>query len=125
MQHDEFIERVRERAGLGTQAEAERATYAVLATLGDYLAGGEGKYLAAQLPQGVAEHLERRPPERSLLYSPDDFLQQVGEKEGASLEEARKHTRAVFSVLEEAVTEGEMRDIRRQFPAGFEPLFGS
>lgn len=57
------------------------------------------------------------------LFSLNDFVQRVGEIEGTSFEEALAHTGAVMGVLGEAVTEGEMEDVRRQFPSEFAPLF--
>ena len=124
VQYQEFVDRVRQRAGLASFAEAEAAVQATLTTLGEYLTGGEGLDLAAQLPQGLAELLRRQPPERSMIFSLNDFLQRVGEEEGVGIEEASAHARAVMGVLEEAVTEGEMDDVRRQFPSEFDPLFG-
>ena len=124
MQYQEFVDRVRQRAGLASFAEAEAVTQATLTTLGEYLTGGEGLDLAAQLPQGLAELLRRQPPERSMIFSLNDFLQRIGEEEGVGIEEASAHARAVMGVLEEAVTEGEMDDVRRQFPSEFDPLFG-
>ena len=124
MQYQEFVDRVRQRAGLASFAEAEAATQATLTTLGEYLTGGEGLDLAAQLPQGLAELLRRQPPERSMIFSLNDFLQRVGEEEGVGIEEASPHARAVMGVLEEAVTKGEMDDVRRQFPSEFDLLFG-
>ncbi len=123
MQYEEFTRRVQKRAGLATTAEAEEAIRAVLTTLGEYLGGGEGLDLASQLPQGIAEHLRRQPPGRSEIFSLNDFLQRVGEIEGAGTEEALDHTRVVMSVLQEAVSEGEMEDVRRQFPSEFDTLF--
>jgi uncharacterized protein (DUF2267 family) len=124
MQREEFLERVRERADLGSIGRAEEVTRATLVTLGEYLAGGEGNDLAAQLPRGIAEILRRQPPDRSMLFSLSDFLQRVGEQEQASPEEAEAHVRAVFAVLDEAVSGGEWSAVRRQFPSEFDPLFG-
>lgn len=123
MRYEEFIERVRQRAKLASFGEAEAATRAALTTLGEYLGGGEGLDLASQLPHGLEEHLRRQPPDRSEFFSLNDFVQRVGEIEGTSFEEASAHTRAVMGVLGEAVTEGEMEDVRRQFPSEFAPLF--
>ncbi len=50
MKYDEFISQVQRRANLASREEAERATRATLETLGERLAGGEAKDLAAQLP---------------------------------------------------------------------------
>jgi uncharacterized protein (DUF2267 family) len=124
VQYEEFIDRVRQRAELGSFSEAETATQATLTTLGEYLSGGEGLDLASQLPQGLAEHLRRQPPNRAMLFSLNDFLQEVGEREGANTDEALAHVRAVVGVLQEAVSEGEMADVRRQFPSEFDTLFG-
>ena len=124
MQYQEFIERVQQRAELASFERAEAAARATLTTLGEYLSGGEGLDLASQLPQGLAEILHQQPPDRSKIFSLDDFLQMVGEQEGVGIEEAEAHARAVVGVLEEAVTEGEMNDVRRQFPSEFDSLFG-
>jgi uncharacterized protein (DUF2267 family) len=124
VQYEEFTDRVGQRAGLGSASEAERATRAVLMVLGEYLSGGEGPDLASQLPQGLAEILRQQPPDRSMIFSLNDFVQMVGEEEGVDDEEALAHARAVFGVLQEAVSEGEMEDVRRQFPSEFDPLFG-
>ena len=123
MQYEEFVDRVRRRAELDSFDEAEGAIRATLTSLGDYLAGGAGRDLASQLPQGLAEPLRQQPPDRSKIFSLNDFVQLVGEKEGVEFEEASVHARAVMGVLGEAVTKGEMDDVRRQFPSEFDPLF--
>ena len=104
-------------------SEAEEATRQTLTTLGEYLVGGEGLDLASQLPQGLAENLRREPPNRPMIYSFPDFIQETGEREGVNIDEALAHARVVVSVLQEAVSEGEMDDVRRQFPSEFDPLF--
>ena len=124
MQYQEFIEQVQQRAGLASFERAEAATQATLTTLAEYLTGGEGLDLASQLPQGLAEALRQEPPERSKIFSLNDFLQRVGEEERVGIETAEAHARAVMGVLGEAVTQGEMDDVRRQFPSEFDPLFG-
>jgi len=124
VQYQEFIGRVQQQAGLRSFERAEAATRATLTALGEYLSGGEGHDLAAQLPQGLAEHLHRQPPDRSFIFSLNDFLQRVGEEEGVEIGAAEAHARAVVDVLEEAVSGGEMQDVRRQFPSEFDPLFG-
>jgi len=123
MQYQEFIEQVQQRAGFASFERAEAATQATLATLAEYLTGGEGLDLASQLPQGLAEVLRQEPPERSKIFSLNDFLQRVGEEERVGIETAEAHARAVMGVLGEAVTQGEMDDVRRQFPSEFDPLF--
>jgi uncharacterized protein (DUF2267 family) len=113
----------RQRAGFGLSSAPEEATRQTLTTLGEYLVGGEGLDLASQLPQGLAENLRREPPNRPMIYSFPDFIQEIGEREGVNIDEALAHARVVVSVLQEAVSEGEMDDVRRQFPSEFDPLF--
>ncbi|WP_047863959.1 DUF2267 domain-containing protein [Rubrobacter aplysinae] len=122
MQYEEFIESVGERAGIG-YLEAESATGTVLNTLAGFLVDSEGLDLSEQLPKGVAEHLRQRPPERSEFFSVEDFVQQVGEDEGIGPDKAETRSRAVLVVLQQAVSGGEMDDVRRQFPSEFDRLF--
>ena len=55
MQYDEFLGQIRHRSGLGSLAEAERATSATLEKQAERLAGGEARDLAAQLPAAFAQ----------------------------------------------------------------------
>lgn len=123
MQYEEFMSLVQRRTRLD-ELGARTAVQATLTTLGEYLSGGEGLDLAGRLPQGVGEHLQRRPPGRSEIFSLEDFVQIVGEKEETGSGEARQHARAVLGVLGEAVSREEMDDVRRQFPTEFNELFG-
>ena len=44
-------------------------------------------------------------------------------REGVDLEEATLHARVVIGVLTEAVSQGEIQDVRVQLPAAFAQLF--
>ena len=123
MQYEEFIEQVRQRTALASAAEAEEAARATLTVLGEYLSGRQGLDLASQLPQRLAEVLRQQPPDRSMIFSLNDFVQLVGEEERVSDGEALAHACAVMGVLGEAVSGGEIEDVRRQFPGEFGPLF--
>lgn len=122
LQYEEFVEEVGRRAGLD-YPEAESATGTVLNTLAGFLVDSEGLNLSEQLPKGVAEHLRQRPPERGEFFSLEDFVQEVSEGEDVGEGAAETRTRAVFGVLGEAVSQGEMDDVRRQFPSEFDSLF--
>ena len=123
MRYEEFVERVRQRAGLDSFEEAERATRATIGRLGEYLNDKKGLEVASQLPQELSEHLRWQSPKRGGIQTPTDFLERVGQSEGVSLEEAEAHTKAVMGVLWEAVGQNEMENVRRQFPGEFAPLF--
>ncbi len=64
---------------LGLWASTKSWLPTSVTTLGEYLVGSEGLDLASQLPQRLAEHLRQQPPNRPMVYSFPDFLQQIGE----------------------------------------------
>jgi len=124
MKHDEFIGQVQHHARLNSRGAAEQATRATLETLSERLAGGEAKDLAAQLPQGIDVHLRsKRPEEAGERFSLEEFFRRVSQREGVDLPKAIYHARAVIEVLKEAISKGEMDDVRAQLPAEFDRLF--
>ena len=123
MRYDEFIGQVQHRAGLGSHAEAERATRATLETLAERLAGGEAHDLAAQLPPELARSLEAPDAGIGAKLTLDEFFELVSEREGVDLPDATFHARVVIGVLTEAVSIGEIQDVRVQLPAAFAQLF--
>ncbi len=125
MKHDEFIGQVQHRARLSSRGAAERATRATLETLAERLAGGEAKDLAAQLPLEIAEHLRGQWSALGERFSLDEFFRRVSLREGVELSDAVFHARAVIEVLNEAVSRGEMDDVRAQLPTEFDRLFES
>ena len=119
MQYEEFLNRVQDRIGPAQPDEARRA---ITATLSERISGGEANDLAAQLPQELKEPIQRS-GEEAEAFSLEEFLRRVGEREGANADTAREHASAVITVLREAVTEGQLDDIRAQLPQEFAPLF--
>lgn len=53
----------------------------------------------------------------------EEFFEVVSEREGVDLEEATFHARIVIGVLTEAVSQGEIQDVRVQLPVAFAQLF--
>ena len=123
MKYDEFISQVQRRAGLASREEAERATRATMETLGERLAGGEAKDLAAQLPPEIAQYLEQAYTGIREKFSLDEFFWRVSQREGVDLTESTFHARVVVALLSEAVTMGEIEDVRAQLPEDFARLF--
>ncbi len=123
MKHDEFIGQVQHRARLSSRGDAEMATRATLETLAERLAGGEANDLASQLPRGLAGYLRTGLSGEGVHFSVEEFFHRVGEREGVDLSTAIDHARAVIAVLYEAVSPGEMADVRAQLPAEFSQLF--
>ncbi|MBD1933440.1 MULTISPECIES: DUF2267 domain-containing protein [Cyanophyceae] len=52
-----------------------------------------------------------------------EFYQRVSEREGVNSTHAATHARAVFTVLQEAATPGELEDIRANFFDNYQELF--
>ena len=104
MEHDEFLGRVQNRAGLSSRDAAERATWAPLRTLVDYYPDGQAKHIAAHLSLDLRQHLS---PGRESVpqYLLDEFFQRVSERVGAPVCEAALHARAVIEVLGQVVIE--------------------
>lgn len=121
MKYDEFVGEVQSRARLPSRGDTVRAIQATLETLAERINPGEADDLAAQLPPELGTFL--RQVETSERFSVDDFFLRVAAKETADLPDAAHHARAVMAVLQEAVTTGEMEDVRAQLPDTYQPLF--
>jgi uncharacterized protein (DUF2267 family) len=125
MKHDEFIKHVQSFAQLNSREEAERATSATLETLKERLVGDEAKDLAAQLPQQLGQYLRGREGQNGQHFTLEEFIQRVSEKEGVDPTAAVTHIRAVFSVLQQAVTPGEFDDVRVNLSDDYAELFAT
>lgn len=123
MKYDEFIKHVQTLAQLDSREAAERATRATLETIKERVVGNEASQLAAQLPAEFAGYLTGREGENGRHFSLMEFYQRVQEKEGVEPTAAAIHARAVFSVLQSAVTPGEFTDLRANFSHDYEELF--
>lgn len=123
MQFHDFLGHVQHRAQMHSIEEALRASRATLETLGERLTGNEPHDLGAQLPRELAEYLNEPASGLGERFDSDEFLRRVSEREGIDLPVAIYHARVVLEVLKEAVSPGEMDDVRGQLPADFQRLF--
>ena len=124
MQYEDFILRVQSLAGLDTAEDGRIASQAVLTTLGECLTAEEAEDLASQLPKGVGKYLvEGSSSERAAGYSLEDFYRRVGERPGLHFGKAKSRSRAVAQVLEDAVSDTEIQDMRTMLPSGLDELF--
>jgi uncharacterized protein (DUF2267 family) len=119
---EQFIAEVKNLAELGSDEDAQKATRTTLETLRERLAGEELLDLAAQLPPEIAPYVEGAGGRES--FSVEEFYERVARKEGISNDEAIRHARTVATVLQTAVTGGELEDIRSQLGNGYEEIFG-
>jgi uncharacterized protein (DUF2267 family) len=128
MQYDEFIERVQIEGEIDSSDEAVRATKAVLETLGECVYRTEVADLAAQLPRGIREFLTaQQPPENNRgsveRYTLEQFYNQIGARTDSRHPEAVRLAHAVAVVLMDAVSGGEIADIKEKLPNDFAKLF--
>jgi uncharacterized protein (DUF2267 family) len=121
MTYDQFVGEVQARAKLGSQGASVRAIEATLGTLAERLDPGECKDLASQLPRELAGYLQAN--EHGVRMSLDDFFHKVSEREHEKLPPSVYHARVVMEVLQEAVSRGEIADVRAQLPEEWMPLF--
>jgi uncharacterized protein (DUF2267 family) len=54
---------------------------------------------------------------------PEEFFERVSQREGVDGPKAIYHARAIIAMLYEAVSPGEMADVRAQLPADYGRLF--
>jgi uncharacterized protein (DUF2267 family) len=127
MQYDEFIERVQIEGGIDSSEEARQATEAVLETLAECIYRTEQAHLAAQLPRGIKEFLMTKSIETSRgevqHLSLEQFYNRVGARTNSRYPHAVKLAKAVTEVLMDAVSTGEIDEIRRDLPGDFGKLF--
>jgi uncharacterized protein (DUF2267 family) len=127
MKYDEFIEQVQKRAHLTSKSEAERATRSALETLAECISKEERYDAASQLPKGLALYLKqpflgpgKQPaPSPKRNFSLDEFFQRVSIREDVPLATAREHAHVVLSVLSDALSKGELKEIHTQLPIEF------
>jgi uncharacterized protein (DUF2267 family) len=122
MNADQFLAEVRNLAELTSNEDAANATRATLDTLRERLAGNEPSNLAAQLPPELATYAEGSGGQDS--FGLEEFYKRVAQKEGIAPDEATVHARAVATVLQMAVTGGELDDVRSQLGNEYKELFG-
>ena len=132
MDYDQFIELVRQRAGVpGSRRldgmplnDTEMATIlsrATLQVLAQRISGGEARDIARQLPGDLDEAL-RPEHEDAEPFDLEVFIQRVADRALVDFEAARAGVRAVFQTLREAVTGDEFEDVLAQLPPEYTTL---
>ncbi|MGO1537118.1 MAG: DUF2267 domain-containing protein [Yaniella sp.] len=111
MQTTEIVERVQQRAGLDSSQEAHDTVIAVLETLALRDLGEERGNFAAQLSKELGEVLAVGDPEIKERFDASDMVRRVAKHLGAPLDESQHRTHAAFSVLMEAVSDGQVESL--------------
>ena len=124
MQTEEFLKKVKQRAGLVDNDSAKRASKAVFETLRVRISHEGGDNVAAQLPKelkdlwesDMLEHVRRKimGGER---FDLGGFFAHVAQELGLeNITQAETITRAVFMSLNEQITQGARQSISHQLP---------
>ena len=126
MQYDDFIGEVQHRAQLDSREAALSISRATLTTLSERLDPGEADDLGAQLPDELGRFLED--VDEVERFDFEEFVDRVAEREEIGEDDeadAAFHARVVMDVVDEAVTGGELEDVRHQLPEdeGYDQLF--
>jgi uncharacterized protein (DUF2267 family) len=116
MDYDRFMEIVEQMAHLDRDG-AERATRATLMTLGERIAEGEARDLAAELPPELGPLLSAGP--KAEPFDVIEFIRRVAERENVDLETAERHASAVFVALYRAVSPKELSDMLAELPVRY------
>jgi uncharacterized protein (DUF2267 family) len=125
MKYDQFIKQVQSIAQLDSRQAAEQATRATLETVAERIVGNEASQLAAQLPKELGQYLRGHEGEPGHPFSLQEFYQRVSQKAEVEPATAALQARAVFTVLNQAVTIGEFADVKANFSDDYTELFAA
>ena len=121
MDSGRFLSRVCELTGFDRE-RSEQLVRATLVTLGTRIAPGEADDLAAQLPDSLGVCLQHESePSR---FDSAEFKRRVARLVPLANDQAAPAIQAIFTVLREAVSEGEMRQVLGQLGSEYERLVG-
>ena len=116
MNKREFLSRLQQSSGLESPKEAERQSVAVLTAISHVLPDSEARrHFASQLPGFLKSRLAEERP-RGLLLTGDAFLQHLASALGVHVPDAERALGAVFGVLREAVSAGQVGDLEAHLP---------
>jgi uncharacterized protein (DUF2267 family) len=125
MKYDEFIKHVQSVGQIDSREKAQRAISATLETVKERIVGDEAKDLAAQLPEEIAKYLRGREGENGQHFKVEEFIERVSKKEGVESTDAVIHIRAIFTVLQSAVSPGEFTSFKHNFSDDYADVFPS
>ncbi len=123
MEYDEFITHVQSLAQSDSREAAERAARATLETLKERIAGEEAEKIAANLPQQLGDYLRVKEGDSGKTFNLQEFITRASQKENIEPTTAVIHVRAVFAVLQNAISPEIFADFHAYFSHDYEELF--
>ncbi|HEY4160771.1 MAG TPA: DUF2267 domain-containing protein [Candidatus Saccharimonadales bacterium] len=113
MKYRELIKKVQLYSGF-SDTESQDALDSLVESLAIHLNEGERKDFASQLPQELQDRALAVLPTKET--SRQDMLEQIMEVERIPEPRAKKQMLAAWRALKDAISEGEIDDIRAQLP---------
>jgi uncharacterized protein (DUF2267 family) len=123
MEYTEFITHVQTLAQSESREEVEVATRATLEIIKQIIPSDEREELAAQIPQELGEYLRGSETEPIESFHLQEFIERISQKESVSPTISIIHVRAVFAVLQNAITPEKFRKFYDYFSHDYEELF--
>lgn len=123
MDYAEFITHVESLSQSSSRIEAENATRATLATLKELIPKDEVQELAREIPSELSEFLQKQENEITESFHLQEFIQRTSQRENIAPTTAAMHVRAVFAVLQNAVTPEKFKKFHSYFSHDYEELF--
>jgi len=121
MDFDEFIGQVMDKLQIGERSKGVRAVRATLTTLAERLQEGEATDLASSLPMEIDFYVLNA--EHGQKFDSNEFIERVAEIEKIDKADAAYHTRIIMQTLNQAIPEGQMKDIRNSLPEEYQTIF--
>jgi uncharacterized protein (DUF2267 family) len=116
MKEKVFLGRVQELGALATRQDADRWSMAVLKALCDLLADAETRrHFLSQLPGTLKARLLNEKP-GTYDMDPDTLVQRVAAALGVHALEGERALRAVYRVIKEAVSPGQLAEYEGRLP---------
>lgn len=119
MQYRELVKKVQHYSGFSDQ-ESEMALRTFVSTLGTRLTPDERAHFASQLPQDLKE--DAMSLEESERFGADEFIRRFCDESGVGESEAKKQIFASWSAIKDAVSPGEIRQIKSQLPKDLDSM---
>ena len=123
MEYTEFITHVQSLTQSESREEAEVATRATLEIIKQIVPSDEREELAVQIPHELREYLRGSETEPIQSFHLQEFIERISQKENVEPTIAAIHVRAVFAVVQNAVSPEKFRKFYDYFSHDYEELF--
>lgn len=114
MRYREMVKKVQQYSGF-TDSESENALVSFIRIVANYLTPDERMDFASQLPAELQDTVVSS-AETDDIVSMNDILERIAEEQNVDEDHAKKQIMAAWQTLKDAISSGEIDDIRSQLP---------